>query len=317
MLEKARNTLALEADAIRQVAERLDSRFIEAVTLIFGCRGRVVVTGMGKSGIIARKIAATLASTGTPAFFLHPAEGSHGDLGMVTSDDVLLALSNSGETEEVNAILPVIRRLGASVISLTGNQESTLARNSDAALDVSVEKEACPLNLAPTCSTTAALAMGDALAVALLEKRQFREDQFALFHPGGSLGRRLLLSIKDLMHSGEKIPTVEITDKMRDVVLEMSAKRFGMTAVLDKENTLVGIITDGDLRRHLQRNKKLMSRSAVEVMTENPHTIQITALAAEAAHLMQDAKISSLFVMEEQALVGVIHFHDLLQAGIV
>ncbi|MBF0310998.1 MAG: KpsF/GutQ family sugar-phosphate isomerase [Magnetococcales bacterium] len=317
MVTMARKTMRLEAEAILAMAERLDGDFVRAVELLRDCRGRVVVTGMGKSGLIGKKLAATLASTGTPALFLHPAEGSHGDLGMVTTQDCLVAVSNSGETTEVVALLPVIKRLGIPLVSLLGRRDSTLGRQSDVVLDVAVGQEACPLGLAPTCSTTAALAMGDALAVVLLEARGFGPEQFALLHPGGSLGRRLLWTVGDLMHTGAAIPLVAETTDMQRVILEMTAKRFGMTGVTSETGRLTGIITDGDLRRLLERGEPFLTRSAGEVMTRNPRHIAVSSLAAEAVRRMQEAKITSLFCLEGEKLVGVIHLHDLLKAGVV
>lgn len=321
MLDGARRTLDLEARAIDAVASRLDERYIQAVDLIHACRGRVVVTGMGKSGLIGQKIAATLSSTGTPSFFLHPADGSHGDLGMLTRQDCAIVLSNSGETAEVVAIIPVIKRLGLPLIGLLGRMDSTLARVSDVVLDVSVSQEACPLGLAPTSSTTAALAMGDALAVSLLEKRGFNAEQFALFHPGGNLGKRLLLKVKDLMHIGPRIPLVSDQGSAQDAIFEMTAKRFGMTGVIDHRGELVGIITDGDLRRHLEDGHTLLSKKAGELMTLRPKTISTDALAVEALRKMEEKKITSLFVHQDESasgrVLGVIHLHDLLQAGLM
>ncbi|MEO5352614.1 MAG: KpsF/GutQ family sugar-phosphate isomerase [Magnetococcus sp. XQGC-1] len=323
MLERAKHTLLLEADALRAMANRLDDRLIQAVDHLADCQGRVVVTGMGKSGIIAMKVAATLASTGTPAFFLHPAEGSHGDIGMVTRRDVVLAISNSGETAEVLALLPTLKFLGVPIISLVGRLNSTLARVSTVVLDVSVEREACPLGLAPTCSTTAALAMGDALAVALLEKRQLSPEQFALFHPGGALGRKLLLRVADLMHKAPQIPLVAVGDSMRQAILEMTAKRMGVTGVIDESGSLLGIITDGDLRRWLERggqtpDQDRLAQTAGTVMTLNPKTITGNALAVEALKIMEEKKITSLFVGTIGAPPeGVVHLHDLLGAGLL
>ncbi|MBF0627088.1 MAG: KpsF/GutQ family sugar-phosphate isomerase [Magnetococcales bacterium] len=317
MLERARQVLGMEAEAILAMAARLDERFGQAVELLLACRGRVVVTGIGKSGMIGRKIAATLASTGAPALFLHPAEGSHGDLGMVTRQDVVLLLSNSGETGEVLGLLPVFKRLGVPLIALTGRMESTLARMSDVALDIGVEREACPMGLAPTSSTTAALAMGDALAVCLLEKRQFGPEQFALLHPGGSLGRKLLVRVADRMHTGARIPLVRKEETVRSALFEMTAKRFGMTGVADETGRLVGIITDGDLRRLLERDPDPLNRLAGAIMTLNPKVIAAEALAAEATRIMEQAKITALFVVTpEQRPLGVIHLHDLLEAGL-
>ncbi|NGZ05401.1 MAG: KpsF/GutQ family sugar-phosphate isomerase [Magnetococcales bacterium] len=318
MLERARRVLAMEAEAIMAMANRLDGRFEQAVTLLFACRGRIVVTGIGKSGMIGRKIAATLASTGAPAFFLHPAEGSHGDLGMVTCQDVILLLSNSGETGEVLGLLPVFKRLGVPMIALTGRLDSTLGRMSDVVLDIRVEREACPMDLAPTDSTTAALAMGDALAVCLLEKRQFGPEQFALLHPGGSLGRKLLVRVADRMHTGERIPCVSEEDSVRQALFEMTAKRFGMTGVLDDRGRLSGVLTDGDLRRLLEQDANPLERRVGEVMTRAPKVIAADALAAEAARIMERSKITGLFVVSlERTPIGVIHLHDLLEAGLM
>ncbi|MEO5346462.1 MAG: KpsF/GutQ family sugar-phosphate isomerase [Magnetococcus sp. YQC-9] len=318
MLERARQILGMEAEAILAMGRRLDEGFERAVELLFSCRGRVVVTGIGKSGMIGRKIAATLASTGAPAFFLHPAEGSHGDLGMVTRQDVVMVLSNSGETWEVLTLLPVFRRLGVPLISLTGNLDSTLARTSDVVLDIAVEREACPMGLAPTSSTTAALAMGDALAVCLLEKRDFGPEQFAFFHPGGSLGRKLLVRVADRMHTGTRIPQVGARDAVRDVLFEMTAKRFGMTGVVDEAGHLIGVITDGDLRRLLERDRDPLNRVAEEIMTRDPKVITADALAVEATRMMENLKITSLFVLNEDRMPqGVIHLHDLLEAGLM
>ncbi|MBF0425799.1 MAG: KpsF/GutQ family sugar-phosphate isomerase [Magnetococcales bacterium] len=318
LLERARATLHLEAEEILAAARRLDARFARAVDLLDACRGRVVVTGMGKSGLIARKIAATLASTGTPAFFLHPAEGRHGDVGMLTRQDLLLALSNSGDTWEVVALLPVIKRLGIPLLALVGRAESVLARESTLFLDASVRREACPLNLAPTASTTVALALGDALAVALLQRRGFGPEQFAERHPGGALGKRLLLRVADVMLHGERIPLTNVNDSVRDALFEMTSKRLGMTGVRDQTGKVCGIITDGDLRRWLERDDQLLQKQAGEIMTKNPKSIRPEALAAEAVKVMEENKITSLFVRDaSDTLVGVVHLHDLLQAGLM
>lgn len=317
-LDKAKEVLKIEAEAILKLRERLNEQFVQAVDTLLKCPGRVVVTGMGKSGHIGRKIAATLASTGTPTFFLHPAEGIHGDLGMVTEKDVVIAISNSGETEEVLSILPTLKRLGTTIIALTGKSQSSLAKNADVFLDIGVEKEACPLGLAPTASTTATLAMGDALAVVLLEARGFQPEDFALFHPGGALGRRLLLRVKDLMHSGEENPLVEQEKAVKEALFEMTRKKLGAVNVVDKAGSLVGILTDGDLRRQLEKGEGLLDRKIKEVMTPNPKTISPEKLAAQALKLMQDKSITVLPVVEEnKILVGAIHLHDLLKAGIV
>jgi arabinose-5-phosphate isomerase len=318
MLAKAKETLRLEASAIERLAERLDSTFEDAVKLMLSCKGRVVVTGMGKSGLVGHKIAATLASTGTPAFFLHPAEGSHGDLGMVVPRDVIIALSNSGETSEVISLLPFIKRMDVPLIAMVGEPASTLGKMSDVILDVSVEREACPMGLAPTCSTTAALAMGDALAVALLEERGFGPEQFAFFHPGGALGRRLLLKVFDQMHTGDKIPLVKEDDLVKDAMVVMTEKRFGMTGVLDLKGNLVGILTDGDLRRSMVGARGLLYLQVNEIMTRNPKTIRDDALAVEAVKIMEKSKITSLFVKDKSGeLLGLIHLHDLLEAGLM
>ena len=307
-----------EAAAVQSLAQRVDDGFAQACGHLLGCRGRIVVTGMGKSGHIGNKIAATLASTGSPAFFVHPGEASHGDLGMITGSDVVLALSNSGETSELLTIVPLIKRLGVPLISMTGNPRSNLALESDVHLDVSVTHEACPLNLAPTSSTTVALVMGDALAVALLESRGFTEEDFARSHPGGSLGRRLLLHVREVMHRGEEIPVVNQGAPVRDALMEMTRKGMGMTAVVDDEQRLVGIYTDGDLRRTLDRNKDIHSCRVVEVMTANCKTADEEMLAAEALKIMEDNKINALLLVDgDRRLVGALNMHDLLRAGVV
>jgi arabinose-5-phosphate isomerase len=322
MKEQAKRVLRIEANAIAALIDRIDHRFEQAVNLILHCKGRVVVTGMGKSGLIGKKIAATLASTGTPALFLHPAEGIHGDLGMVTRGDTVIALSNSGETEEVARMLPSFKRLGIKIISLTGNMESTLAKNSDVVIDVGVEEEACPLGLAPTASTTATLAMGDALAVALLEQRGFREEDFACFHPGGTLGKRLLLRVRDLMHTGDAIPLVSEETLIKDAIYEISSKKMGVTAVVNSEGKLVGIISDGDLRRWMEKTEKsgenLLTKKAKDIMTRDPKFAHKDALAAEAVGVMEKNSITCLIVSDTGTRPeGVIHLHDLLKAGVV
>ena len=307
-----------EARAVSQLATRIDHLFASACHLMLACEGRVVVIGMGKSGHIGHKIAATLASTGTPAFFVHPGEASHGDLGMITPKDVVLALSNSGETTELLTILPIIKRLNVPLIALTGNPRSTLARAATVNLDVSVEKEACPLDLAPTSSTTAALVMGDALAISLLDARGFTADDFARSHPAGALGRRLLLLIDDIMHTGDAIPRVREGTSLRDALLEMTAKRLGMTAVVDAQGRLTGLFTDGDLRRTLDQAVDIHATSIGEVMTRNPRTIRPGLLAAEALQVMDSKKINGLIVVNEQnEPVGALNMHDLLRAGVV
>ena len=319
LIEQARKILKTEAEAVNALVDRIDETFIRAVETMYSCIGRVVVTGMGKSGIIGRKIAATLASTGTPAFFLNPAEGSHGDIGMVKKDDVILCISNSGETEEIIRILPTFKRLNLRLIAMTGNTGSTLARVSDIVLDVSVREEACPMGLAPTASTTAALAMGDALAITLLNKRGFTEDDFAIIHPGGNLGRRLLLTVGDIMHTGDVIPVVAPDTLMKDAIIEISSKRLGMTTVAGRDSRLIGIITDGDLRRGLERwGEEFFSFRAEDAMTRRPKTVTRDTLAAKAVALMEQYSITVLIVAgEENNIEGVVHLHDLLKAGIV
>ena len=306
--------LETEAEAIRALIDRLDERFDCAVSLLRQCRGRVILTGMGKSGIICRKIAATLTSTGTAAFFMHPAEARHGDLGVVQSDDVVVALSYSGETDELLLLLETIRRLGAKLIAITGNATSTLAQAADVALDCSVAEEACPMNLVPTASTTAALAIGDALAMTLLVEKGFRQEDFASLHPGGKIGKRLM-RVEALMHSGKQCPMVRANTRMRDVIYEMSSKGLGMTCVIDgEEETLLGIITDGDLRRRMERGGEILDLHAADVMTTRPVTVARTMLAAEALNMMEQRKITSLIVVEpgEPARVaGVLQIHDL------
>ncbi|MCH8220314.1 MAG: KpsF/GutQ family sugar-phosphate isomerase [Proteobacteria bacterium] len=314
----ARKVLVIEAQAVTALADRIDDLFSRACQLCIDCRGRIVVTGMGKSGHIGNKIAATLASTGSPAFFVHSGEASHGDLGMITGEDLLLAVSNSGETREIITILPLIKRLGIPMITLTGNPDSTLAKAADINLDVSVAVEACPMNLAPTASTTATLAMGDALAVALLESRGFTEEDFARSHPGGTLGRRLLLHVDDLMHTGESIPRVAIGTPLSKGLLEMSRKGLGMTAIVDKDGKLAGVFTDGDLRRSLDNAVDIHTTRIEQVMTENGKTVRADMLAAEAVHLLDAHKITALIVVDEDGkVIGALNIHDLLRAGIM
>ena len=316
--DTARRVLGIERDALDALLPRIDAGFARACRLLIGCRGRVVVTGMGKSGHIGGKIAATLASTGTPAFFVHPGEASHGDLGMITRDDAVIAISNSGETSEVLTILPLIKRMGVPLVSMTGRPGSTLAKAADVHLDVSVAQEACPLNLAPTASTTATLAMGDALAVALLEARGFTPEDFALSHPGGTLGRRLLLKVRDLMHGGEQIPKVGADATLSAALLEMTRKGLGMTAVVDADDRVLGIFTDGDLRRVLDANLDVRTSPITAVMTAGGKRIAAEQLAAEAVHLMEKHRITVLMVLDdENRIAGVLHMHDLLRAGVV
>ncbi len=321
-IEQAKKVLRIEADAVARLIDHLDDNFDRAVDLIMNCTGRVVVTGMGKSGHIGNKIAATLASTGTPALFLHPAEGIHGDLGMVTKGDLVIALSNSGETEELSRMLPSLKRIGIKIIALTGNLDSTLAKNSDVVIYVGVKEEACPLGLAPTASTTATLAMGDALAVVLLNRRGFREEDFACFHPGGSLGKRLLLRVRDIMHTGDAVPKVNVDTLIKDAIYEISSKKMGVTAVLDPAGKLLGVISDGDLRRWMEKTEKtgenLLAKKAGDIMTHDPKVIAKDALAAEAMAIMENSSITCLMILDaERRPEGVVHLHDLLRAGVV
>ena len=314
----ALQAIRIERDAISALENRIGDHFIRACEVIMACKGRVVVTGMGKSGHIGHKIAATLASTGTPSFFVHPGEASHGDMGMITSQDVVIAISNSGNTSEVVTILPLIKRMGAPLISMTGNPASTLAKEAVANLDVSVEAEACPLGLAPTSSTTATLVMGDALAVALLEARGFSAEDFAFSHPGGSLGRKLLLRVTDIMHTGDRIPIVNEGTTLSGALLEISRKGLGMTTVVNDTGAMTGIFTDGDLRRTLDKSIDVHTTPMRDVMTRNGRTIQPDQLAAEALNVMEGLKISALPVTDENgALVGAINMHDLLRAGVI
>ena len=316
-IESAQRTIRMERDAIDALLQRLGEDFQRACDLLLACRGRVVVTGMGKSGHVGNKIAATLASTGTPALFVHPAEASHGDMGMITPQDAVIALSNSGTTREVVTLLPLLKRLGVPLVSMTGDAQSLLARTAEANLDVGVAQEACPLGLAPTSSTTAALVMGDALAIALLEARGFTAEDFAFSHPGGALGRRLLLKVADVMHTGAAIPSVPAGTPLPNALLEMSAKGLGMTTVLDPEGILQGLFTDGDLRRAIDHGVDLHHTDIGEVMTANPKTIDSELLAAQALKIMEDSKITALVVTDDQQRpVGVLHLHDLLQAGV-
>ncbi len=315
-LSLARKVLQTEAAAILALVDRLDDRFARAVVLVHGCKGRVIVTGMGKSGIICRKIAATLASTGTPAFFLHPAEAVHGDLGVIQSDDVVIAMSYSGETEELTRVLETLKRIGAPLIALTGDLKSTLAQAADVALDCRVSEEACPMNLVPTASTTAALAMGDALAMAVLVEKGFKPEDFANLHPGGKLGKKLM-RVAQLMHSGEALPVVQLHTAMRDVIYEMSRKGLGMTSVVEKDGTLAGIITDGDLRRKMA-SANVLELTARDVMSLNPVTILHDTLAVEALAVLESRKITSIVVVDATRRVeGVVHLHDLWRTEMV
>ncbi len=318
MLNGAKKVLRIEAEAILALIDKINGEFAKAMEIILSCKGRVVVTGMGKSGLIGKKIAATLASTGTPALFLHPAEGIHGDLGMVMKGDVIIAISNSGETEEIVKLLPVFKRLMVPVIAMTGGMKSALAKAAEVTIDVGVTEEACPMGLAPTASTTATLAMGDAMAITLLEKRGFKEEDFACFHPGGSLGKKLLLRVEDVMHSGADVPVVKADTSMREALFEITSKKMGITTVVDGEGKLVGVITDGDLRRYLEKSDDLFSKNAGELAHGNPKMISRDALAAEAVAIMEKYSITSLLSVDgEGRPEGIIHLHDLLKAGVV
>lgn len=318
ILEAAKNVFRIEAEALLALAEGVNGDFEKAVRLILSSRGRVVVTGMGKSGLIGQKIASTLASTGTPAFFLHPAEGIHGDLGMIIKGDVVIAISNSGETEEVVRILPIIKRLGADIVAMTGNPSSTLAKSGDVFLDISVKEEACPLGLAPTASTTATLAMGDALAVALLLERGFKAEDFALFHPGGALGKKLILKVEDTMHQGNEVPLVKVGTLMREALFVITAKGLGITGVVDETGALAGVITDGDLRRALEKGLDIINLPVDDLMSRSPKRIRRSEMAAKALQQMEQFSITSLFVFEDSGSipVGIVHLHDLLKAGL-
>ena len=318
LLALAERVLRLEAEAVLALATRLDDRFVAAVELIAHCRGRVIVTGMGKSGLVGRKVAATMASTGTPAYFLHPAEGVHGDIGMVARDDVVVALSNSGETDELLAVLPALKRLGVPMVLLTGGLASSLAKQADVVLDVGVSEEACPMNLAPTSSTTAALAMGDALAMGLLERRGFTIEDFAVLHPGGRIGKKLV-RVEDVMHAGDLAPRVRPDAPMREVLFEMTKKRLGMTTVVDAAGTLLGMISDGDLRRHMERDGyALLDQTAGQCMTSGPLTVRRRDLATAALAVMEDRKITSLPVVDAAGVVeGVVHLHDLWKTEMI
>jgi arabinose-5-phosphate isomerase len=318
IIQSGIKVLQIEAEALSRLITRIDQRFVDAVNALHRCEGRVVVSGMGKSGIIGKKISATLASTGTPSFFLHPAEGLHGDIGMISRGDVLLAISNSGETEELLKILPSIERLGLFLISMTGNSRSSLARESDVTLDISVKEEAGAMGIVPTASTTATLAMGDALAVALFELRGIKEADFAFFHPGGMLGRRLLLRVKDVMHRGDDIPVVKEEASFKDALFEMTRKKMGMTTVTDGKGKLTGVITDGDLRRLLEKEEQVFRKKAKELMSKNPKMIDENALAAKAVQVMESFSITVLPVTGENGeMTGVVHLHDLLKIGVV
>jgi arabinose-5-phosphate isomerase len=317
-LKRARDVLDIEARGILSLIERLDENFVRAVDLLYHCKGKVVVTGLGKSGLICRKIAATLSSTGTPSLFLHAGDANHGDMGMINKGDVVLAVSNSGETEEILKFVPIIKRLGVKLIVMTGNSGSNLSTTADVVLNAGIKEEACPLGLSPTASTTAALALGDALAVVLLEKKGFKEEDFALRHPGGTLGRKLLLRVEDLMHRGAEVPLVTAETPMKEAILEITSKRLGVTGVVNGEGNLIGVVTDGDLRRGLESKGDIFAFKAKDLMSRNPKTIPSDALAAHALTVMEEHSITSLFVLENgtKKPAGVVHLHDLLKAGL-
>lgn len=318
LIERGREVLSIERDALTALTDRIDADFARACDLMLACEGRVVVTGMGKSGHIGNKIAATLASTGTPSFFLHPGEASHGDLGMITPKDVVVGLSYSGETAELLTLIPLIKRQGVPLIAMSGRPESSLASEADVHLNVAVAKEACPLNLAPTASSTATLAMGDALAVALLDARGFTAEDFARSHPGGSLGRRLLVHVRDVMHAGDDVPAIRRGAPLAEALIEVTRKGMGMTAVIDEDQRIIGIFTDGDLRRTLDRNADMHSTLIEEVMSPGPKTIDADQLAAEAVAMMQQHSITALLVADQdKRLQGALHMHDLLRAGVI
>lgn len=321
MIEQAKQVLQIEAQAVQALVDHIDDQFVNAVDMILKVKGRVILTGMGKPGYIAQKIAATMMSTGTPAIFLHPAEGIHGDLGMVTKDDIVIAISNSGETDEIINILPVIRRIGAPVIAICGNEHSTLAKNADVFLNASVECEACPLGLAPTASTTAELALGDALAVVLMTKQKFTREDFAVFHPGGSLGRRILLTVENIMHAGEENPAITADKTVKEALFVITDKGLGATTIIDNEGRLLGLITDGDIRRSLEKGHEFLDKKVVDIMTVNPLTIRANKLAAEALNLMENHKPKPITVLpvvdDEHKALGLIHVTDLLRHGLI
>jgi arabinose-5-phosphate isomerase len=317
-LRRAREVLKVESEAIYSLIRRIDKNFRKAVDLIYSCKGRVVVTGIGKGGIIGQKISATLSSLGTPSLWLHSVEAIHGDLGRVAKEDVVIVLSKSGETEEVKWLLPILKKIGVKIISLTGNLKSTLAKYSDVVLDVSVSKEACPLNLAPTASTTAMLAMGDALAICLLDKRSFKKEDFAFFHPGGTLGKQLLLTVEDIMRTGDANPVVNQEKKIKDILFAITKARAGSASVINRSGVLVGIFTDGDLRRHLEEDVNLAQRKVRDVMTKNPITVKKDTLAVEALRILQEKKIDEVPVVDDKRRpIGLLDVQDLLKAGLV
>lgn len=316
-IQTAKRVIRIEAEAIAALEKNINASFQQAVEILFRCKGRVVITGMGKSGIIARKIVATMNSTGTPSIFLHPSDAVHGDLGMVRNDDVVICISKSGDTQEIRQLMPMFKRIGVPTIAMVGNINSHLAAQADVAIDISVKEEACPHNLAPTTSTTATLAMGDALAVTLLEKKNFTADDFALFHPGGNLGKRLLLKIEELAVTGTLVPKIELTTSLKDAILEMTSKRLGATSVVDHQGHLAGIITDGDLRRLLQKTTDVSNLTAEQVMTKNPKTIKKGTLASTALQEMEQFSITQLIIVdEERKPYGIVHLHDLVRTGL-
>ncbi|MCI0705974.1 MAG: KpsF/GutQ family sugar-phosphate isomerase [Ignavibacteriae bacterium] len=316
-IQKGKEVIRIEAEAVAALADKINGSFSQAVDLIYGSTGRVIITGIGKSGLVARKIVATMNSTGTAAIFLHPSDAVHGDLGMVRKNDVVICISKSGDTEEIRELLPMFRRIGAKIISMVGNLDSHLAKHSDIALDISVKEEACPHDLAPTASTTATLVLGDALAIALLDKRQFSKEDFAMFHPGGNLGKRLLLRVEEIMASGSDVPVVRQEASLAEAIVEMTSKRLGATCVIDGSGKLCGIITDGDLRRLLQRTKDVSNVTTVQAMTKNPKRIRKGLLAVAALEEMEQFSITQLPVIdEENRPVGILHLHDLVKAGI-
>jgi len=318
ILKTAKEVLMLEASSIKRIAEKLDRSFEDAINILYNCKGRVIVTGMGKSGLVGKKISATFSSTGTPSFFLHPAESVHGDSGVVTKEDVILAISNSGETSELLQLLPFVKRMGVEMVAMTGKDSSTLAQKSDAALDISVEKEACPHNLAPTASTTVTLAMGDALAICLLKKRGFSAEDFFQFHPSGALGKKLLWKVEDLMIKGEKLPVVEANITFKTAISLISEKGLGLAIIIDKQGKLEGILTDGDIRRAAQKYDNISDLTVREVMTSNPKTVKKDDLAAKALQIMETYSITALTILsEDDKFEGIIHIHDLLKAGVV
>lgn len=319
IIEKAKQVLKIESESIQALINRIDDTFVKAVNLLDKCKGRVVITGIGKSGIIGKKISATLASIGVPSIFLHAADGTHGDLGMITSNDIVIAISNSGESEEILNLLPAIKRFNVTLVSMTGNLNSTLAKKSNIVLNISVKEEACPLGLVPTASTTATMALGDALAMALLDKRGFKEEDFAVLHPSGSLGKKLLIQVDDLMHIGSNIPIINKDAPLKDVIMEISSKKLGMAIVVNQDDKVLGIITDGDLRRLMEKKEKdIFKTTAEEMMSTNPKTIEKNALAARALQIMEKHSITSLIITNgSKGPTGIIHLHDILKAGVV